>query len=198
MALSNDASQSLPSVQATKISYSSTNGVTETYNIAKPEQLPATLVSALKEATHTIIEGQPSVARARHSQTRCSSRFGIPVSKLADMKTVTASRTRYSSIAKRFDYAADKPASQPAATTSQANDLQATVSKAPDVTALVQTFFEHTPHWSMYNDGDRVVIYDTDALKSNLVIKSVTFDFADGSALSLVGLPADLPHLLAT
>ena len=114
------------------------------------------------------------------------------------MKTVTASALDAPQSQSASTTQADKPASQPAATASHANDSQATVNKVPDVTALVQNFFEHTPHWSMYNDGDRVVIYDTDALKSDLVMKSVTFDFADGSALSLVGLPADLPHLLAT
>ena len=200
MALSNDASESLPSVQATKISYSSTNGVTETYNISKPEQLPATLVSALKEATHTIIEGQPT---AVPSASFASALFQSVMdhtggSKLADMKAVTASALDAPQSQSASTTQTEKPASQPAATASHANDPPATVNKAPDVTALVQTFFEHTPHWSMYNDGDRVVLYDTDALKSDLVVKSVTFDFADGSTLSLVGLPADLPHLLAT
>ena len=106
MALSNEASESLPSVQATKISYSSTNGATETYNIAKPEQLAATLVSALKETTHTIIEGQPTAAL---SASFANALFQSVVdhtagSKLPDVKAVTASPRRYSSIANRFSY----------------------------------------------------------------------------------------------
>ena len=40
--------------------YSAPQGAAETQTISKPDQLPAALVSALKEATHTTIEGQPA------------------------------------------------------------------------------------------------------------------------------------------
>ena len=92
----------------------------------------------------------------------------------------------------------DKAVSQ----TTPAADGPASISlpsanKAPDVPALVKDFFQHTPHWTMFNDDKGVVVYDTDALKDHPnELKSVTFDFSDGSTLSLVGLPAELPLFL--
>ena len=72
----------------------------------------------------------------------------------------------------------------------------AAAEKSLDVKALVQIFFDHTPHWSMTMTGTGVVVYNTDALSTQpSELKSVSFDFADGSTMSLVGLPADLPHL---
>ena len=59
MALSNDATESLPVVQAAKISFSGAQGAPEAQTISKPDLIPAALVGALKEATHASIEGQP-------------------------------------------------------------------------------------------------------------------------------------------
>jgi hypothetical protein len=59
----------------------------------------------------------------------------------------------------------------------------------------VQDFFNHTPHWTTLNEGHGVVVYDTDAMTSHASeLVAVSFDFSDGSTLSLVGLPAALPH----
>ena len=47
------------------------------------------------------------------------------------------------------------------------------------------------------NEGQGVVVYDTTAMMNHATeVASVSFDFVDGSTLSLVGLPASLPHLL--
>ena len=58
MGLSNDANESLPVVQAAKINYTSPQGAVEAQTVSKPDQLPTGLISALKEAAHTTIEGQ--------------------------------------------------------------------------------------------------------------------------------------------
>ena len=58
MGLSNDANESLPVVHAAKINYTGPQGALETQTVSKPDQLPTGLISALKEAAHTTIEGQ--------------------------------------------------------------------------------------------------------------------------------------------
>jgi hypothetical protein len=61
----------------------------------------------------------------------------------------------------------------------------------------VQDFFNYTPSWATLGSGKEFVVYDTAALTSRpSELKSVTFDFSDGSTLSLVGLHAALPHSL--
>ena len=62
----------------------------------------------------------------------------------------------------------------------------------------MQDFFAHTPNWSQEGIGKQVVLYDTAALSAPQGdIVSITFDFFDGSTLSLVGLSATAPHWLA-
>ena len=60
MVLSSDAHESLPVVQIAKISYTGTQGVVESQTVSKPDQLPTALISALNQATHTTIDGQPA------------------------------------------------------------------------------------------------------------------------------------------
>jgi hypothetical protein len=60
---------------------------------------------------------------------------------------------------------------------------------------VLQNFLSHTPKWEMVSVDKEVILYDAGALTSDISdLKSVTFDFSDGSTLSLVGLPAALPH----
>ena len=71
--------------------------------------------------------------------------------------------------------------------------------KATDLSAIVRDFIDHSAGWTVDKRPKEVIVYDTSALTSHSSeIKSVTFDFADGSSLSLVGLPAALPHLFGT
>jgi hypothetical protein len=69
--------------------------------------------------------------------------------------------------------------------------------KTPDLAAVLQDFFKHTSDWKLVNDGSTVVVYDTSALTHHPTeLKGLTFDFSDGSTLSLVGLPATFAHSL--
>lgn len=85
-------------------------------------------------------------------------------------------------------------------------DVSATqASNAPSSTAiptgavnaqmLVQEFFVQTAHFQTIDKGLHIIVYDADAIVAHAPqLASVTFDFSDGSTLSLVGLPAAL-HL---
>ena len=66
-----------------------------------------------------------------------------------------------------------------------------------DVQKFVEDFMGSISQWAVVDATDKaVVIYDIDAVTTNPGdLTSVTFDFSDGSTLSLVGLPADLHHL---
>jgi hypothetical protein len=60
--------------------------------------------------------------------------------------------------------------------------------------AALQTFMANTPGFGIVETAHEVIFYD----RSNLAhASSVTWDFADGSSLSVVGLPANLPHVMA-
>jgi hypothetical protein len=83
------------------------------------------------------------------------------------------------------------------ATTDTPSSAQAPSEIAIGVAAQVQDFFNYTPSWATLGSGKEFVVYDTAALTSRpSELKSVTFDFSDGSTLSLVGLHAALPHSL--
>ena len=90
-----------------------------------------------------------------------------------------------------------KPVSQPPSPAELSDASKSTTHTPADVTALLEDFFHHTPSWKMVNEGQGVVVYDVTAMINHASeVASVSFDFADGSTLSLVGLPASLPHLL--
>jgi len=60
----------------------------------------------------------------------------------------------------------------------------------------VQDFLNQASTSSVVNNGKETIIYDTGALAMHPTeLQSVTYDFTDGSALILVGMPANLPHL---
>ena len=66
---------------------------------------------------------------------------------------------------------------------------------APDLQAMVQAFIAATPDYAIASTGQQVVIYDSDSVAvSAVATKTVSFDFADGSTLSLIGVPMALPH----
>lgn len=65
----------------------------------------------------------------------------------------------------------------------------------------ISQFVSHTPHATTIVTGDDVVMYDARLLESAALLmnaKSITFNFADGSSISLIGLPTalgDIFHL---
>jgi len=217
MALAAGSHEDLPVVQGAKISYTpatttTAQSVPDTQVITKPDQLPAALVSALKDATHSAIDGQPVVVANSsfannlfHSLSDHTAGTGTQVSTTPATALLDNTATAHS-VTTAPEKAAAAPAVKPtgqspalddhAATLQPSNSSAAAPQKSPDVTGLVQSFLDHTPHWSMASNENGVVIYDIDALQTHPDgLKSVSFDFADGSILSLIGLPADLPHL---
>src|SRR5262249_4315259 len=60
----------------------------------------------------------------------------------------------------------------------------------PDLQAIVLAFLAATPDYTIASTGKQVVVYDADAMVTDqAAVKTVSFDFADGSTLSLIGLP---------
>ena len=87
-----------------------------------------------------------------------------------------------------------KPVSQPPSPAELSKASKSPAHTPADVAALLEDFFHHTPSWKMVNEGQGVVVYDTAALINYATeVASVSFDFVDGSTLSLVGLPATFP-----
>ena len=87
--------------------------------------------------------------------------------------------------------AASTPAAQPVATPS-----------APDlatVLAIMQNFAAQVgPHLAVLVSGSQVIEYDYFAVDHTPAsVSAVTYDFTDGSHISLIGLPSELPHARA-
>jgi hypothetical protein len=204
----NDVNNSLPVIQAAKISYSGSQGLVETHTVAQSDAVPAALANALKAATHSTIEAQPvgvpNASFANGLITSLTEQPGnqfnanthtLPTSSLPTSSAPTSSAPTSSAPTSSAPTSAPldsgtkpiQPVSQPAAPNHQ---------NAMDVQAAVQDFLKNSPNLSFVNEGNGLVVYDTSALASHpSEVKSVAFDFSDGSTLSLVGLPASLPHL---
>jgi hypothetical protein len=189
MALAYNANDSLPAVQSVTISHSDTQGVVETHTVAQPDHLPTALMNALQGATQITIEGQPA---------------GLPSNGSFASSLMLALMNPAAT-----DLAATTPAVGIAPDDTTVPVSSSTTGPAPPVSsppppqnfdtgnleAIVQSFLSNTPKWSMMSVDKEVILYDAGALTSDPIdIKSVTFDFSDGSTLSLVGLPAALPH----
>jgi hypothetical protein len=194
MALANNANENLPVVQAAKVSHSTSQGATETQTtISKPDQLATTLVNALKEAAHTSVDGQPAVP----SSSSFANAFFLSLTEKSGEKATSNSLNTSTSLSE---------SGSSTSTTTKTNDPTTKTTdpakasdppakppseKTPDLAAVLQDFFKHTSDWKLVNDGSTVLVYDTSALTHHPTeLKSLTFDFSDGSTLSLVGLPA--------
>jgi len=65
-----------------------------------------------------------------------------------------------------------------------------------DLQAIILDFMARISDYTVTSAGKEVVLYDVHALTTDLAhVKTISFDFSDGSSLSLIGLPATLPHL---
>jgi hypothetical protein len=74
------------------------------------------------------------------------------------------------------------------------NQSNANVSP-PDLQAIMQAFLAATPAYEIAETGHQVIIFDPNAMATDQgAVKTVSFDFADGSTLSLIGLPMALPN----
>jgi len=68
----------------------------------------------------------------------------------------------------------------------------------PSVEQAMQTFTNNTNDYKVVLSGPDVILIDKFAVENSpQLVANVTFDFPDGSHLSLIGLPANLPEGLA-
>ncbi|HUN44747.1 MAG TPA: hypothetical protein VMU81_31055 [Acetobacteraceae bacterium] len=90
---------------------------------------------------------------------------------------------------------AQGPAAMPASEAPPANGLS--LSDLGTVLNLVQTFSQEVgSHLAVVVTPTQVVAYDAYAIDhSPAAVSAVTYDFVDGSSVSLVGLPTELPHI---
>jgi hypothetical protein len=182
----------LPSVHAAKVSFPTTETTVEM--LPKPEQLPAALVNALKDATHNLIDGQLATVVPNESfatSLYSSINGGAPNSAIAspaDPGTLQA-----------HPPTATQPSAsvEPASASSDLPPKPSIPATAADVTAAVREFLSHISDAKTVVDGNSVVVYDEQVFNLRPTeLKTVSFDFSDGSTLSLVGVPAELPHFL--
>jgi hypothetical protein len=202
MALADSANDSLPAVQSVTISHSGTQGVVETHTVAQPDQLPTALINALQGAAQITIEGQP--AGLPSNASFASSLILALTNPAATDLTATPAVGTHSSIStdpttmlvSSSTTGPTPPVGSPAEHTDQSSPSAPPPQNFDlgNLEGVVQNFMSSTPKWSMLSVDKEVILYDASALTSDLM-KSVTFDFSDGSTLSLVGLPAALPHL---
>jgi hypothetical protein len=203
MALADSANDSLPAIQSVTISHSDTHGVVETHTVAQPDQLPTALINALQGATQITIEGQP--AGLPSSGSFASSLIHSLTNPAATVAATTPADGTHSSISTDpttmlgSDSTAGPtpPVSSPAELTDQSSPPTPPPQNfdTGNLEGILQSFLGNTAHWSIVNLDKGVILYDVGALTSDPGdIKSMTFDFSDGSTLSLVGLPAALPH----
>ena len=220
LALASQPNESMPVVQAAKITSSGTQSVVDAQTVSDFGQLSKALANAIKDSTHTKIEAQPvsptTSAEGVTSGSFASSDHPVaskpvaPTGSLSPSPAEVAKPTSSTPEATKPPSATAEAAKPPSATAEASTaaghtanlDQPSSATPTPahptqDVSALVQDFFQHTPNWSKVGTGTQIVVYDTVALSSHPQdVKSVTFDFSDGSTLSLVGLPAALPHSL--
>ena len=230
LALASQPNESMPVVQAAKITSSGTQSLVDGQTASDFGQLSKALANAIKDSTHTKIEAPPvsptTSAEGVTSGSVASSDHPVASKPVAPTGSLSPSPAEVAKPTSSTPEATKPPSSTPEATkppssTAETAKPASATAEAPlaaghtanldqpssatptpahptqDVSALVQDFFQHTPNWSKVGAGTQIVVYDTVALSSHPQdVKSVTFDFADGSTLSLVGLPAALPHSL--
>jgi hypothetical protein len=219
------ADDSLPVVQATKITYPGSQGTT----VDTHTQLANALSNALKESAHATIDagslGLPGGSAANalaSSLTDHSNGSSDNASTTSSSKTIpTAGTTSVDKTTATNKAPADKAPSATDKAPSATDKAPAATDKVPtatdkaptatdkttpptdpssaqhsqDVTLFVRDFLAHTNDWSLIQNDKSVIIYDAAAVSADPGhLQSFTFDFSDGSTLSLVGLPAAFPH----
>nr|WP_294567184.1 hypothetical protein [uncultured Rhodopila sp.] len=155
------------------------------------DTLPAKFASPLHESVHVTPASLPTVTHADVSQPSAPavSLPPAPVSHPSSTVGTTSPAEMTTTVS-----AGGSGSSNPAAVSAPA----AAVS-SPDlvsVLAIMQNFATQVgPHLAVLVSGNQVVEYDYFAIDHTPAsVSAVTYDFADGSHLSLVGLPAELAH----
>lgn len=177
-----DSAPSLPTIKAVEINLIGANGGAETKDVSDPHKLSASLLKALEASTHNIVDTQFLNAAGQSFAISFidSWRSADVSSQHADTSSDSAHHSTTDSVV-GSSIVQDVP-----------------ISAAPDVSdvqLIVQYFLQNVSDFIIFETGNNVVIYDTVAVASpSHDLTSVTFDFSDGSMLSLIGLAADLLH----
>jgi hypothetical protein len=157
------------------------------------DTLPAKLAPPLHESVHVTPASLLTVTHADVSQPTAPavSQSPAPVSHPTSTASATSSAettTPLSAGGSGSGHPAAAPAPTPAAAVSSP-DLAS-------VLAIMQNFATQVgPHLAVLVSGNQVVEYDYFAVDHTPAsVSAVTYDFTDGSHLSLVGLPAELSH----
>jgi hypothetical protein len=205
----------LPNIQVAKIGYLDARGGVETHTFSEPSQLSATLVGAVQgslppqvpKVLADVLQGAVhSAVDARLPENEKSPFANFFFESLKDHQLdahgatpVDADHATDTSAGQTFDTSSPHTSSldaSPPPPTHQGAAGETT--QTADVAAAVLYFLNHTLHWLVTNTDHGIVVYDAEAVgHSSGELTSVSFDFADGSTLSLVGLPAALhdPHI---
>jgi hypothetical protein len=215
-----NSSGSLPTVQSAKISVSSPDNTVQSHDVQHLDQLPANLTSALQGAAHSPVNGTIDIgSSSSFADALITAVTSSPVKLLASSDGTISLP---GSIGRPPDDATGHPnpvpshaaaggsppdtASHPVAADASAtgvsvntadhsiNQSNANVSP-PDLQAIMQAFLAATPAYEIAETGHQVIIFDPNAMATDQgAVKTVSFDFADGSTLSLIGLPMALPN----
>ena len=216
MSQTENSSGSLPTVQSARISVSGPDNTVQSHDVQHLDQLPANLISALHGATHSLVGGAIDIgSSSSFADALITVVSSFPVSSdgtislPASIGSALADATSHPNPVPAHTAAGGSPvdtASHPVAADAGATgvtvdtaDHSINLSNAnvspPDVEAIVQAFLAATPAYEVASTGQQVVIFDPNAMATDqAAVKTVSFDFADGSTLSLVGLPMALPH----
>jgi hypothetical protein len=184
------AAGDLPAVQSAKISFSAGGGTVQTHEINHLDQLPAVLTSVLQEAVHTHVQWTP-VGGFPNSSSLADALIGTIV--ISTTATLPSSGPT-SDAADDHSSVVEVP-TQSEHGTATIHGNGAAVS-AVELQEILENFIQSSPNYSIVTTGKgSVVIYDVHAVMTeSSSMKSISFDFEDGSSLSLVGLPPTLPY----
>src|SRR5262249_14740433 len=211
-----NSSGSLPTVQSAKISFSGPDNTIQSHDVQHLDQLPANLISALQGATHSLVGGAIDIGSSlSFADALVTAVTSSPVKPLA-IAPPPADATSHPTGLTGADSHPAAPSGSPPDTAShpvdtdtatavvrvetadhsiyQSNGSNGILSQ-PDLQAITQAFLAATPNYEIVSAGKQVVIVDQNAMVTDqAAVQTVSFDFADGSTLSLIGVPMALPH----
>lgn len=183
------AAGDLPTVHAAKVNFPVGDGTVQTREVQHLDQLPAMLIGVLQAAVHAQVQWAP-VAGA----INFSSYADALITTFATPAVIAPTGIGAPATPDQSSLIDISPAQSDVGTTA-ATIHGATVGEI-ELQAILENFIRNAPDYSIISTGKgSVIVYDVHAVVTDYKdVKTVSFDFGDGSSLSLVGLPAALPH----
>jgi hypothetical protein len=163
------ADSALPKVMAANLLTSDGIAAQFTHDqVSHVDKLPDVLTASLQNSAHTVIDLTQLPAIADLSFRNLASGSGS-------------------------NSVADKSVDHSLNTTAATSDILSSANLHIDVTAAIRAFIADTPDYKVVTTSSDVVIYDAyNIARDTPSMHSVTWDFGDGSTLSLVGTAAAL------